>query len=125
MSKLHLNRSTIISVFIFFIGILLTMSLVRNINTILSANAKISQTQDRLASLESKNEQLKQEVDRIGSSGFKEQQARDSLGMAREGEVVVILPPEDILRKLSSVVETQSWQELPKPNWRKWMELFF
>ena len=43
--------------------------------------------------------------------------------MAKEGEIVVILPDEHILRKLAPDREIEE-EVLPDPNWKKWMKLF-
>jgi hypothetical protein len=42
----------------------------------------------------------------------------------KEGEVIVVLPDEDILRKLAPLLPTEE-NTLPEPNWKKWEKLFF
>ena len=125
MKRSHINLNKIVTIFILFIGILLTMSLIRNINTIMSANTKIQDAADKLTQLKNLNQKLKDQVAEVNSPAFNEKLARDELGLAASGEAVAVLPDEDILRKLSPLTHDDTSGELPKPIWQKWLDLFF
>lgn len=60
----------------------------------------------------------------IQGSEYLELNARDRLGMAMEGEIVIVLPGEDVLRAMSPRRVVEIKEELTKANWRKWVELF-
>lgn len=62
----------------------------------------------------------------LKSDEFMEKEIRDKLGYTREGEVLLILPPDDVLLKLVNL----NWEiegDIKKsiPNWKKWYETFF
>jgi cell division protein FtsB len=104
--------------------ILLAISLVRNIFRKKQVDETIIEEEVMVEDLRKENEELKKELQILGSDEYKERQLRDKLGLAKEGELIVILPDEEILRKLAP----KSFEEeetLPDPNWKKWMHLFF
>ena len=43
--------------------------------------------------------------------------------MAKEGEIVVILPDPETVRKFAPSIYTEE-EPLPDPNWKKWLKLF-
>jgi len=112
-------------IFVLFIGILLGLSLIRNISTIISAEDKIKQTSDRLVQAQKENQRYKAELKGLDSDFFREKQARDQLGLSKEGEVVVILPEEELLRRLSPITNEGEIENLPEPTWKRWKSLFF
>jgi cell division protein FtsB len=104
--------------------VLLIVSLGRNITKTIDVQKRIEKKQKEIEKLEDRNVELKQELEILTSNEYAEKQLRDKLGLAKEGEYVVILPEEDILRKL--VPEKKEEQEsLPDPIWKKWFDLFF
>lgn len=106
---------------IIIVGILLIVSLVRNIRRLLRASGEIKLTEKKVQELEKENQQLAEKKKYYQSPEFIEEQARDKLNMARPGETIVILPPnvEEILGK----TRKESLPELP--NWKRWWKLFF
>ena len=59
----------------------------------------------------------------VESQFFVEREAREKLGLGREGESVVLLPSQTIEASVSSA-ESKKPQESKSP-WRQWWELFF
>lgn len=106
------------------IGIILTLSLLRNISTIMSANATIAETKNRLENLKAENEKLSKEVQMIQSPDYKETQAREKLGLAKPGETVLVLPEAEIVKQVSPITQNEEKSSLPLPNWQKWLKLF-
>lgn len=106
------------------VGILLSLSLFRNVSTIISADKTIAETKERLENLKRENKELSDQVDKVKSPGFRESEARDKLGLAKPGETVLVLPEADIIRKVSPVEVDTSYDSLPIPNWQKWLKLF-
>ena len=62
----------------------------------------------------------------LKSDEFIEGEIRDKLGDTREGEVLLILPPNEVLLKLVNLNwEIEGDIQKPVPNWKKWYETFF
>ena len=115
--KVYLNYLILLFVFSLF------LSLYRNISKIKAADLRIEQARGRVDKLKKENERLEAELNKVQSVQFVEKQIRDKLGLAKEGEIIVILPEDEILRKLApKTVEEES--VLPDPNWRIWLNLF-
>jgi len=128
MEKLLTKIKSIISPYVkyLFLGffILTAVSLARNVSRILKAKDRIKEAEERVEKLKVQNEDLKKRLETAGSGEYLEKQLRDNLGLAKEGETIVVLPDEDTLRALAPRAE-QEQETLPDPNWRKWLKLFF
>ena len=103
--------------------ILLIVSLARNVIRILKAGERVGEAEKRVEKLKVENEELKKRLETVGSEEYIEKQLRDNLGLAKEGETIVVLPDEETLRALAPRVEEEE-ETLPDPNWRKWLKLF-
>ena len=110
--------------FLVFVTFALLFSLIRNVLKIKRVNEEISKKEQKVDELIRKNEGLRAEVDTLKSEEHVERQLRDKLGLAKEGEVVIVLPEESILRKLLPNIEAEE-ETLPDSNWKKWLKLFF
>lgn len=117
-------NSRFFKVFVFGLGLLFAVSLIRNIFTLRSSESKISDAQVRLEDVEKQTQDLQKQLDEVESGNYREKQARDKLGLAREGETVVYLPNEQILRNIAPLSGGDDSDQLPLPNWQKWLELF-
>lgn len=106
------------------IAVLLTFSLFGSISKIREVNTKIEKESQILEELKKDNEALQKEVQKTQTEEFIEKQLRDKLGMAREGEIVVVLPDAETVKKFAPLLEKD--EDLPPdPNWKKWLKLFF
>ena len=76
-----------------------------------------------VASLELENENIKRRIEELGSDLYVERQLRDNLGMAKEGETVVILPNDEELRKLIIDFDLDE-NRVKLPVWQQWLEVF-
>ena len=75
-----------------------------------------------LKRLEAERARLEKEYEYVKSPEFIEQEARNRLGLAREGEQVVLLPE----KKESGISNQESGEGKANiPNWKKWWRLFF
>ena len=101
---------------VLIIGIILIIELSRSVMDLLDKGKIIEQTQKRLERAKAKNKELKKRLAEVQSLAFIEKQAREKLNLAREGEVVVILP------KITPEPEIEEAKELA--NWQKWLKLF-
>lgn len=111
----------------FYFALILSLILVISI---LKALVKIKQVQDEIANKELEVEKVAKEqgdlqnkLDYTKSQEFVEKQLRDKLGLAKQGEIVVILPPPEVLRKFAPHY-TEEQEVLPDPNWKRWLKLF-
>ncbi len=107
-----------------FLAFLFIVSLIRNILRINQANKEILEAEERVDKAIAENNELKAKVEKLRSSEFQEAQLRDKLDLAKEGEIVVVLPDEEILRKLAPK-RIKEENILPDPTWRRWLKLFY
>jgi len=99
------------------------ISTLRNIYKVYKAKGQVDEIKARIAKLQDENQELQQEIEKVNSDAYKESQLRNKLGLAKEGEVVVVLPEPDVLRELAPKV-TKEEIFLPDPNWKQWLKLF-
>lgn len=102
--------------------IVIAYNLIGRIIEAVSSSERLSQAAEELYQLEMKNKELKKTLSEIKSTDFIEKQARDKLGLAKEGETVVIIPPEVLERVLG---ESKRLEEVKLPNWLGWWKVFF
>ena len=67
------------------------------------------------------NQELKKKLTEVKKPGFVEEEARNKLFLAKPGEGIVILPT-DVLASTS--VEKKETVDT-RPNWQKWLDVFF
>lgn len=110
---------------IFLAGIvLLSLSVMRNYVRLQRAKATINEARVKLQKMQTEENELNDQIARAESTEFIEKQLRDKLGMAKEGEVVLVLPDEGEIKKLAPPRREEEEYE-QKSNWEKWKELFF
>ncbi|GIV97138.1 MAG: hypothetical protein KatS3mg057_1795 [Herpetosiphonaceae bacterium] len=86
-------------------------------------DAQIAEREAENAMLAAENERLKGELEYVESDAYVERAAREQLGMAREGETVII--PQVIPREpapLLSPTPLPLQQGRGVPNWRRWID---
>lgn len=96
-----------------------------NIRRVHIFNKEISNSEKELEELQQEHRSLEQELRYISSDSYKEIQIRDKLGLSKEGEVVVVLPDESTLRKLSPRILISEPSYQVEPNYYKWFNVFF
>lgn len=112
---------TIVVIFlIFFLG----FSLLRNIGKVSKVKKEIKEREARVENLKKENEKLISTLNQTQSGEFVEKQIRDKLGLAKEGEIVLVLPDSQTLEKLAPDLPSDEVL-LPLKNWEKWYRLFF
>lgn len=110
-----------ISLIIIVVGVGLIVTLSRDILRLLGADDRIRQAQLEVEELAQSNLELKELKEYYQSEAFIEEHARNKLNLAREGETIVILPPN--VEELVGFKEEK--EPLQIPNWKKWWQLFF
>src|SRR3989344_1832407 len=103
--------------------ILMLASIARNIGKVSVIREEVAKERERLERFEKENERLQKKITETQSDEFIEKQIRDKLGLVKEGEIVVVLPDEEILRSLAPKIEVEQ-DSLPDPNWKRWLKLF-
>lgn len=103
--------------------LILALSLIKNISRVKYGREIIQKNEAKLNKVRDENKRLEDELKKVQSEDFIEKQFRDKLGLVKEGEIVMVLPEADIVKKLSPIIP-QEEEEKPKPNWQKWWELF-
>lgn len=105
-----------------FVLILILILIIKgNISAIIKTknNAKtVENLKNQLAVEEQKNRYLKERLSYVKTSEFVKDEAESKLGMLGQGEFFVIAPTP-IPASASNLVLTN------KPNWQKWIDLFF
>src|SRR3989344_7028860 len=78
------------------IVLILSLNLIGQIINTLKSGERIDQATEKLHQLETENKELKNRLEEVKSSDFIEAEARNKLGLAKEGEIIVIIPDETI-----------------------------
>ena len=111
----------IIPVIVILVVLLIIYNLINQISTSFKAGEILLQAADKVNKLEIKNKELKKRLSEIKSPAFIEQQARDKLGLSKEGETVVVIPQE----KIKQVLGEKAVSVPRLPNWQGWLRLFW
>jgi cell division protein FtsB len=123
IEKAKSKAKTLLGVATWVLVFLLLASTVRNIGRVGSINKAVQMEKDKVAKMKQENANLEAQIAQTQGSAFIEKQIRDKLGLARQGEAIVVLPDIEILRKLAPQIPVEE-NTLPDPNWKKWMKLF-
>lgn len=109
-------------VFGLIISLIITWNIINQIISTLKSGDRFKEATDKFHSLEVKNKELKENLERVKNPRFIEEQARDKLGLVKEGETLVIIPQE----KIDSILGlTKKVEEIRLPNWQGWLRLFW
>lgn len=106
---------------VILVVLVIIYNLLLQITDSLRSSDRLNAQADAVYKLELKNKELKNKLSQIQSPEFIEQQARDKLGLGKEGETIVIIPDE----KLKSVMGASESAEIRYPNWLGWWKVFF
>ncbi|MCX6705179.1 MAG: septum formation initiator family protein [Candidatus Woesebacteria bacterium] len=103
--------------------LLLFLSTIKNVGRVGNINSAVQKEKDKVEKMKEENAKLEAQIAQTQGSAFIEKQIRDKLGLAKEGEAIVVLPDVGILRKLAPQMPIEE-NTLPDPNWKKWLNLF-
>lgn len=118
-------KNYFLRLFLFLLGIFLIINLTRSLINLWQKTSLISQEEERLAKVKLENEELKQQLAQIQTPEYIEQQAREKLGLAREGEIVIILPPSPYSQSEKNQLPPKEnlKEKEEKPIWQQWLNL--
>lgn len=103
--------------------ILLGFSLFHDYLKVKRAENRLTDKKMQIDEMIQVNERLKEKLVEIESQDYIEAQIRDNLGMTKEGEIVIVLPGDDTLRRYAPEDRFEEVVE-PLPIWKKWLKLF-
>ncbi len=83
----------------------------------------LEKNRQNLTKIWEENKKLEQQLEILKSDFYIEKQLRDKLGLAKEGEIILVLPEPEIVKKLAPKLPEPVVVK-PKPNWQKWLEIF-
>jgi cell division protein FtsB len=113
-------KKKIIKLLVLLLGIYLVVGLSRDLYNLIGKGGRTGEMEKKVEELSLKNLELKEELEYVESEKFVEKEARDRLNMAKEGEVIVVLPedlaPPDFQKPQSSNEDLANWQQ--------WLKLF-
>lgn len=106
------------------VSIFMIISLSRSVVDLWERRKIVKEEEKRLVQIEKRHQELMEKLKTVQTPSFVEKEARERLGMAKEGDTVIImdasgLPPDERIGILS--------QDQPgdMPNWKRWWGLFF
>jgi cell division protein FtsB len=101
--------------------VIVSIGLLRSIIGHLRRTDVVGESRDTLVKEQKRNQELKDRLKEATSAAFIEKQAREKLGMAREGETIVLIDKSQSLR-----INNQTGISAEKlSNWKRWWKLFF
>lgn len=106
------------------VTIFLIVSMSRSTVKMLGKGKTIDDARKNVENLEKEQAGLLKLKEKVDSDQFVEKEARDKLGLTKPGDTVVVLPPDDVLRKFAPLDEKVSFVE-EQPIYKRWIKLFF
>jgi len=121
IAKIIRDKSSMILI---IISLALASSIYRSLARTNSAVEKVDEVRKSVEMLKKENDELGKKLAEMKNDEHIEKQLRDKLGLAQEGDVVLILPDDGVLRKIVTIIPEEE-DTLPEANWVKWKKLFF
>ena len=88
----------------------------QNVWRLWRAGDRVSEAKEALVVAQEENSRLQAQLEEASSPEFVEREARDKLGYGREGEVILLLPEQEL--------ESVRAGEQERPNWKKWWDVY-
>lgn len=99
------------------------VSLFQSLTSLLSQRGNIEKAEETLALEKKKHEELILKTEYVESAAFIEREAREKLLLGKPGETRVIID-EKLLFETLGTAGAELQRDI-RPNWQKWLELFF
>lgn len=117
-----MSKKRIARILVLVLGFYFIVSLVQQILSLWKAEERIKIAQEKVEEAGRESEELAEKLKYVRSEEFVEKEARDKLGMGKEGETAVVVP-KDLIEKEVEKAEKEEPKKVP--NWRLWKEAFF
>lgn len=95
-----------------------TVRLGENVWRLWKAGERIRDAEKQVKQEEQENQELRKRLTEVQSPEFIEKEAREKLGLGKEGETIVVLPKAELEPSFARASERR------QPNWRKWWMLY-
>ncbi len=115
-------KGTLLAVLVLGLCISITSASIRSLKELRRTQNLIKERAMLLDEVKRENEELKKQMDLEASKEFIEKEIRNKLDYSKEGETVLILPPDEELRKYAPNEAFDEEAEIP--NWKKWAWIF-
>lgn len=90
---------------------------------------EVGMLQSEADRIKRENETLSEKINYFSTADFREQEAKEKLGMKKESEEAVLIKSRPVQKQVEAVRELQTGEvsvtEVRIPNYRKWWNLFF
>lgn len=124
-------KRNLLLVLVVIVGIMIIFNSTKRLLVFKTTAQKIEEAESKLEQVKEENQRLKEQLEYTKSEEFREKEVRDKLGLAKEGEAVVLLPKEDgdqlqdtgIKSSKPNYIRCRSCNFLQ--NYKKWWDLFF
>jgi len=103
---------------IVIVSLLLVVSMSKSIYNLWKKKDIVRERRAELENLKAENITLQQQLKEAQSPEFIEKQAREKLGLLKEGETIVLMPNDK-----TQMTNGETRENLP--IWKKWWRLFF
>jgi len=113
-------KKKILFLFLFVFTLWLIFSVGRQVYSLFQAGKRISLAEQKILLLEKERKRLREELAKRDTKEFIEKEARDKLGLAKEGETIAILP-----KKFQTEPQPQIPQEPQVSNLSHWIQRLF
>ena len=107
---------------VIFVSIFMIISLSRSVVDLWQRRSIVKQEQERLRRIEQKHEELTQKFKTVLSPVFVEKEARERLGMAKEGDTIILMG--DVSQKDESQPSFPQSATPQESNWKRWWMVF-
>jgi cell division protein FtsB len=109
---------------VILVSLFMIISLSRSVMDLWEKRAIVKQEQERLSVLSKKHEELTKKFEMVQTPAFIEKEARERLGMAKEGETVIIMGDSSLPQQQA---EGKAFNDVSRqePNWKRWWMIFF
>jgi cell division protein FtsB len=124
LESIKLKFKSLLSYAIWILVIMLLVSTVKNINRVIGIRKQVEVEKQKVEKMQADNAAIQTQIAQAQGQDYIDKQIRDKLGLTKDGEAVVVLPEESVVRSLAPP-ETIDTETLPDPNWKKWKKLFF
>ena len=91
-------------------------------------NQQIRNLENEISEIETSNEKLSDLISYFQTETYKEQEAREKLGLVMPGEKVLVFPEDENKEDEGDIVSTITKEEDKEenlPNYKKWWNFFF
>ena len=114
----------IVRFIVIVVSMVIVINLSRSIWDLWRRRDILGERQEVLRRTQEENKRLQSELEYAQSPEFIEQEARNRLGLGREGEEVILIRPINKSDQSDQLKSTEK-QEEKGPKWKKWWRLFF